>query len=269
MRILTPRDITAAAAEAGAAKARLTRTDFGRLFVSAMQAGAFIALGGILSMILGFGFPEIQAANPSIQKMLSGAAFPIGLILTVVMGAELFTGNNAVLIPSMVRGDHGPGTTLLNWILVYLGNLAGALAFTYFLVYLCGLTASGPYARAAVGIATAKVSMPWGVVFLKGVGANWCVCLAVWLALSGKTLFEKALGCWLPVMAFVVLGYEHCIANMFFIPLGMMQGADIGVWQAVTANFIPSTLGNIAGGALLVGAVNAYLHRPTLRKSPK
>ena len=102
--------------------------------------------------------------------------------------------------------------------------------------------------------------MTWDVVFLKAIGANWCVCLAVWLALSGKTLLEKALGCWLPVMAFVVLGYEHCIANMFFIPLGMMEGADITVWQAVTANFIPSTLGNIAGGALLVGAINGYLH---------
>ncbi|MDE5727962.1 MAG: formate/nitrite transporter family protein [Duncaniella sp.] len=266
MRILSPRDITAAAADAGAAKVRLTRTDIPRLLISAMQAGAFISLGGILSVIIGFGFPELQAANPAIQKLLSGAAFPIGLILTVVLGAELFTGNNAVLIPSMARGDHGPGLTLLNWTLVYLGNLAGALLFTYFLVYLCGLTASDPYLKAVKGIAAAKVSMSWGTVFLKGIGANWCVCLAVWLALSAKTLTGKALGCWLPVMAFVALGYEHCIANMFFIPLGMMHGADITVMQAVTDNFVPSTLGNIAGGAMLVGAASAYIHRPALKK---
>lgn len=259
MKILSPREITEAAATAGSNKANLTATDTPRLLASACMAGAYIALGGILSVTLGFGFPELTATNPALQKLLSGAAFPIGLILVVVLGAELFTGNNALLIPSMVKGVHGPGLTLRNWTLVYFGNFVGALAFTYFMVYLCGLTASGPWHDAAIRIAESKVAMSWGVVFLKGIGANWCVCLAVWLALSGKTLLEKAFGCWLPVMAFVALGYEHCIANMFFIPLGMMEGAQVGVWQSVTANFIPSTLGNIAGGALLVGAVNSYL----------
>ena len=115
-------------------------------------------------------------------------------------------------------------------------------------------------------IAVAKVSMPWLTVFVKGVGANWCVCLAVWLALSGRTLLSKMAGCWLPVMAFVALGYEHSIANMFFIPLGMMEGAPVGVGEAVTANLIPATLGNIAGGALLVGCVHAALH---LQRKPE
>lgn len=259
MKILSPSEITEAAANAGAAKARLTSSSTIRLLISACLAGAYISLGGILSMTLGFGFPELTATNPALQRLLSGAAFPIGLILVVVLGAELFTGNNAVLIPSMIKRHHGPGLTLRNWTLVYLGNLIGALAFTYFMVYRCGLTSADPWHAAAVKVAEAKVSMPWDVVFLKGIGANWCVCLAVWLALSGKTLLEKALGCWLPVMAFVALGYEHCIANMFFIPLGILEGADVGIMQAITANFIPSTLGNIAGGALLVGAVNGYL----------
>lgn len=211
-------------------------------------------------MTLGFGFPELTAGNPALQRLLSGVAFPIGLILVVVLGAELFTGNNAVLIPSTAQRRHSPGLTLANWTLVYLGNLIGALAFTYFMVYLCGLTTADPWHSAAIKVAEAKVSMPWLTVFLKGIGANWCVCLAVWLALSGKTLFEKALGCWLPVMAFVALGYEHCIANMFFIPLGMMEGADVTIIQSITTNFIPSTLGNIVGGALLVGATHTYLH---------
>lgn len=263
--MLPPRDITDAAAAAGAAKARLTLTDTPRLIVSAIQAGAFIALGGILSVLFGFGFPGITDGNPALQRMLSGAAFPIGLILVVTMGAELFTGNNAVLVTSMARGHHGLLTTLRNWVLVYLGNLIGALAFTYFLVHLCGLTSAGPWHDAVVRIAENKVGMDWATVFLKAIGANWCVCLGVWLALGAKGLPAKALGCWLPVMAFVALGYEHCIANMFFIPLGMMEGAEIGVMQAVTANFIPSTLGNIAGGAILVGALSAYLHKPTGR----
>lgn len=260
MKILTPKEITEAASNAGTAKANLTASSPGKLMLSAALAGAYISLGGILSMTLGFGFPEITATNPAMQRLLSGVAFPIGLILVVVLGAELFTGNNAVLIPSMAQRRHSPGLTLANWTLVYIGNLIGALLFTYFMVYQCGLTATDPWHSAAVKIAEAKVSMPWFTVFFKGIGANWCVCLAVWLALSGKTLFEKALGCWLPVMAFVALGYEHCIANMFFIPLGMMEGADVTIIQSITANFIPSTLGNIAGGALLVGATHSYLH---------
>lgn len=260
MQIRTPREITDAAAATGAGKANLTVTDTPRLLVSSMLAGAYIALGGILSVIVGFGMPELTAGNPAVQKLLSGCMFPIGLILVVVLGAELFTGNNALLIPSYMKQSHGAGTIMRNWALVYTGNFVGAILFTVFMVYLCGLTSTEPYHSAAIKIATSKVSMPWGMVLLKGIGANWCVCLAVWLALSGKTFFEKALGCWIPVMAFVALGYEHSIANMFFIPLGMLEGADISVWDAITTNLIPATIGNIIGGALLVGAVNGYIH---------
>lgn len=260
MTILPPAAITEAAAQAGAKKASLTVADTSRLLVAACMAGAYISLGGILSVIMGFGFPGLTAENPALQKLLSGATFPIGLILVVVLGAELFTGNNAVLIPSLVKRHHSLGTVLRNWALVYGGNLVGALLFTYFMVYACGLTAADPWHSAVVRIAEAKVSMSWATVFFKGIGANWCVCLAVWLALSGKTLLEKVVGCWIPVAAFVALGYEHCIANMFFIPLGMLEGANVGIMQSITANFIPSTLGNIAGGALLVGAVHSYLH---------
>lgn len=260
MNILSPAQITEAAANAGAAKAQLTESAKTKLLISACLAGAYISLGGILSMMLGFGFPGLTAENPGLQKLLSGAAFPIGLILVVILGAELFTGNNAVLIPGTMQKRISPLTVVRNWVMVYVGNLIGALAFTYFMVYRCGLTASGPWHEAAVNIATAKVSMPWDVVLLKGIGANWCVCLAVWLALSGKTLFEKALGCWLPVMAFVALGYEHCIANMFFIPCGILEGADVTTWQMVWNNLIPATLGNIVGGAGLVGCVHAYLY---------
>ena len=149
MKILSPSEITRAASDAGAAKAHLTASSTMRLLVSACMAGAYISLGGILSMTLGFGFPELTASNPALQRLLSGVAFPIGLILVVVLGAELFTGNNAVLVPSMMQRRHGPGLTLRNWTLVYLGNLVGALAFTYFMVYRCGLTAIDPRHSAA------------------------------------------------------------------------------------------------------------------------
>ncbi len=257
MKIRTPQEITAATIDVGRAKVSMPAR---KLLVQSVQAGSFIAFGGVLSLIVGFGFPEITAGNPALQRLLSGIMFPIGLILVVVLGAELFTGNNALLMPAYMKRHFGVGAVLRNWGLVYSGNFFGALLFGYAMVYLAGLTASDPYHSAIMRMAEAKVSMPWFTVFLKGIGANWCVCLAVWLALSGHTLLEKALGCFLPVMAFVALGYEHSIANMFFIPVGMMEGAAVTVSDFVFANLVPATLGNIAGGALFVGCVNAYVH---------
>lgn len=260
MTVKSPAETIKCALEVGAAKASVTSSASGRLITLSILAGAYIALGGVLSLIIGYGFPGITATNPGMQKLLSGCVFPIGLILVVVLGAELFTGNNALLVPAFMTKRCSMWVMLKNWALVYVGNFIGAVAFTWALVYACGLTAAEPYHTAIVGIAQAKVSMSWLTVFLKGVGANWCVCLGVWLALSGHNLVEKMLGCWFPVMAFVALGFEHSIANMFFIPLGMMEGADVAVWQAIVDNLIPATLGNIAGGALLVGAVHARLH---------
>ncbi|MCD8394011.1 MAG: formate/nitrite transporter family protein [Bacteroidales bacterium] len=136
----------------------------------------------------------------------------------------------------------------------------GAIAFVFLLVYWCGLLDNPAFAQALSGIATAKVSMPWIMVMLKGIGANWLVCLALWLAMAGTSLLEKAFGCWLPVMAFVALGFEHSIANMFFLPAGMLSGAEITVWQAIWDNLIPATIGNIIGGALLVGTLHSRLY---------
>lgn len=257
MKLRTPQEITAATINVGQTKVGLPT---GRLLIQAFQAGAFIAFGGVLSLIVGFGFPEITAGNPGLQKLLSGCMFPIGLILVVVLGAELFTGNNALLMPGLMKRNFGLSDVARNWILVYLGNFIGALAFCYIMVYSAGLTTPEPYHGAIIRMAEAKVSMPWLTVFIKGIGANWCVCLAVWLALSGHTLLEKMAGCFLPVMAFVALGYEHCIANMFFIPAGMLEGADVSTATFITANLIPATLGNIVGGAAFVGCLNAWLH---------
>lgn len=256
MNVKSPQEITESTLAIGNAKANLGMK---RLVIQSVQAGAFIALGGVLSLIAGFGFPEITQANPSMQRVLSGMVFPIGLILTVMLGAELFTGNNALLVPALMKGDYGFKSLLRNWVVVYFGNFVGALGFAWLLVWTAGLTAADPYHSAIISMAEAKTSLSWGVCFAKGIGANWCVCLAVWLALSGHNLVEKALGCFLPVMAFVMLGYEHCIANMFFIPLGMMEGADVTVWQFVWCNLLPATFGNIVGGALMVGCVNSIV----------
>ncbi len=250
MSALTPAQTAEAAVNAGLAKVSVSPL---RLVVNGVLAGAFIALGGALSLIVGCGFPGLTADNPALQRLLSGAMFPIGLILVVILGAELFTGNNAVLIPAWRRGHYGFRKIVANWCAVYILNFVGAIAFTWLLVYEAGLTASPLYRDATVAIATAKTSLPWLTVFVRGIGANWCVCLAVWLALSSRSTIGKMAGCWLPVMAFVALGYEHSIANMFYLPLGILNGAPVTAWQAIVDNLIPATLGNVAGGALFVG----------------
>lgn len=258
MPVRTPYETLQTASEAGYAKA--TR-GCRRIMAGSFLAGAYIALGGVLSIIVGYGFPEISAVNPGLQRLLSGLVFPVGLMLVVVLGADLFTGNNALLVPPAIERRLRVRSVLVNWLLVWVGNFAGALAVAYFLVYLTGITASGPYPAALDTIAVAKTSASPLVVMLKGIGANWCVCLAVWLALSGRRLGEKLLACEVPVMAFVALGYEHCVANMFFLPLAMMQGAPVSVYTMLTANLLPATVGNIIGGALFVGTAQWYLHR--------
>ena len=254
MPVKNPTDVISNALENGRNKANMCTQ---RLIILSILGGAYIALGGALSLIAGYGFPEAPAA---VQKIISGCVFPIGLILIVILGGELFTGNNAMLIPAFMNRDYGIGAVVRNWTIVYFGNFMGALAFAWLMVYLTGLTAGDPYHSAIIKVAETKVSLSWLTVFLRGIGANWCVCLAVWLAMSGKHLAEKMLACWLPVMAFVVLGYEHCIANMFFIPLGMMEGADVSIGAFILNNLVPATLGNIVGGAIFVGMPHAMLH---------
>ncbi len=257
MSILSHSELLARIEKIGCDKTSITLP---RQAALAILAGAFVALGGILSVYVGFGIPGIATSNPGLQKLLSGIMFPVGLFLIVLFGGELFTGNNAVLMPGCFRGHFGLLSVIKNWILVWSFNFVGALIFTYLFVYFSGLTASDPYHSAIINIAQAKASLPWGVSFVKGIAANWCVCLAVWLCLMVNTLPAKALACVIPVGAFVVLGYEHCIANMFFIPAGMLEGADVDL-AGLFNNLLPVTVGNIVGGALLVGALFYVVHR--------
>ncbi len=246
-----------------AEKAALTKVSLStpRTLLAAALAGIYIAMGGLLSLLIGYGFPEITAGNPGLQRLLSGCMFPLGLILVVLAGAELFTGNNAVLIPGWVKQQYSFGSVLRNWVLVYVGNFIGALFFVYVMVWFTGVVDADPWHSAIVGIAEAKVSMSWWVVFTKGIGANWLVCLAVWLGFSAHSTAGKMMGLWFPVMCFVAIGYEHSIANMFFIPLGILQGASVSWWKFIIDNLIPATLGNIVGGALFVGLAYTLLYR--------
>ena len=263
MPVKTPTQILDAAMTAGMNKAAATcRRGFSRLLLSSVLAGAYIALGGALSIAVGYGFPEAASVNPGLQRFFSALVFPIGLMLVVILGADLFTGNNALLIPPALERRLSPGRVLANWTIVWFGNFIGALIVAWFLIAVPGTLSSGPYPAAIQAIAMAKTTAAPMAVFFKAVGANWCVCLAVWLALGGRRLGEKLLACEIPVFAFVALGFEHCVANMFFLPLAAMQGVDISIYQIVVVNILPATIGNIIGGALFVGVSQYYLHRP-------
>ena len=234
-QINTPKEVLALAQKSATGKMQLPA---GKTLLLAFLAGAYIAMGGLFSLMAGFGFPGVAEA-PGLQRLLSGLVFPLGLILVVFAGAELFTGNNAVLVPGALGRRYGWGKVLRNWGLVYAGNFIGAAFFAYFLVVLPGVLSSELWREAACNVAQAKVSMPWLTVFLRGVGANWLVCLAVWLGLSTDDAAGRMMGLFFPVMCFVVIGYEHCIANMFFIPLGMMLGAPVTAADMVAANLVP------------------------------
>lgn len=259
MPLRTPGEIIDLSVSAASRKAGLARRPV-LLLTLAIMAGAFIALGGALSIMAGWGFADVTA-NPSLQKLLSGLTFPIGLVLTVVLGAELFTGNNAMMMPALLQRRVTGTDVAVNWISVWTGNFIGALLFGFLLIKATGTLDASPYRESLISMAQTKASLPWLTTLMRGIGANWLVCLAVWLAMSADTLGGKVLGCWIPVAAFVVLGYEHCVANMFFLPTAMMLGAEIAAAD-LWLNLLWATVGNIIGGALFVGCLHAYVHRP-------
>lgn len=219
----------------------------------AFMAGAYIAFGGLLAIIVGGGSPELAANNPGIAKFLFGAMFPLGLILVVLVGAELFTGNTAYFMPTVLNRKQQIKRMFRNWGLVYFGNFVGSVFIAYVIVYLTHIVHKEPYIDSVYSIAIGKTSHTFLVTFIKGIGANWLVCLALWQGMAAKDAAGKILALWWPIMAFVTMGFEHSVANMFFIPLAIFEGAEITWGTFITVNLIPATLGNIVGGALFVG----------------
>ena len=257
MSIYTPKELPAIAERTGIDKANY---NWKKTFTLGMLAGAYIAMGATLAVYVSSGFPTISEQNPVFQKLLAGLAFPVGLMLVIIAGAELFTGNNAMLIPGFMNGKIKWHTVLKNWALVFGSNFIGTIFFAYLLVHVTGILSHDPWQSSIIHTAVYKTTQPWHVIFLKGIGANWLVCLAVWLGLSAQSTSGKIAGLWWPVMAFVVLGYEHSIANMVYIPMGIFEGAPVTWASFVVSNLIPSALGNIVGGAFFVGGIYWYTY---------
>ena len=231
-----------------------------KIFVAAILGGAYIAFGSFLALIIGGNLPGIQAENIGIQKLIFGAVFPLGLMFVAIAGAELFTGNTAYFAPAVLSKRMKFYSPLKNGSIVYIGNFVGAIIVAWLFAYYTGMLNETFALENAISIGEYKVSQPFMVTLVKGIICNWMVALAMWIAYAAKDIAGKIIGIWFPIMAFVAMGFEHCVANMFFIPTAIFYGADISWFEFLFKNLLPVTIGNIIGGGLLVGTAYWYLY---------
>lgn len=231
-----------------------------KLIILSIIGGIFIGLGGLLTIVVAGGMPETYANNPGLIKFISGALFPVGLIMVSVAGADLFTSDCAIMSISCVNKNTKFINLLKVLIISYLFNFIGTQFVAYFMTIKTGLLSSNPWSNYMLNYAYSKINQDFSVVLIKGIGANILVCLGTWMGYSAKDTSGKVLGIWFPVMLFVTLGYEHSIANMFFIPTAIYLGSDITWMDFFVKNLIPSTIGNVIGGAL-VGITYGYVYR--------
>jgi formate/nitrite transporter len=271
---LPPAGVAQKAESVGVAKAGMSALD---VFVLSVLAGAFIALGAAFATTVGSGGGDVPYG---VLRLLVGLAFTLGLILVVVAGAELFTGNNLIVMAWASRRVSS-GQLARNWTLVYAGNFVGAFA-TAVLVFLARqyTFGNGEVGVTALTVASTKTSLGFGQAIVLGALCNALVCLAVWLTYGAHTTTDKILAVIPPIAAFVALGFEHSVANMYFIPVALLIETD-DAWVDATAgvpdlsgltwssflvdNLIPVTIGNVIGGAVMVGVVYWFVY---LRRRP-
>jgi formate/nitrite transporter len=251
MSCKTPFQIAEAALAIGKIKCELT---WGKCFVLAFLAGAYIAFGSQMAITAAAGAPW-PAALPGIQKLVFGAVFPVGLMLVIIAGSELFTGNCLLPTIACLRGEGKWLGLLRNWVASYIGNFGGAVFCAYFLAVASGLLMKSPWIDYLTSIAQAKCALSFAEAFWRGVGCNWLVCLAVWLAIGSENIIGKIFGIQFPIMAFVTLGFEHSVANMFFIPAAIFANGAVTWPVFLVHNLLPVTLGNIVGGAGFVAGI--------------
>ncbi len=271
---LTSAQVAESFVQWGLQKASLTTT---KTFILALLAGVYIGFGAHLATVVGTGECEYFG----LKRLLVGGAFSVGLMLVVIPGAELFTGNNLLSV-SLCSRRLCLRALLRNWAIVYVGNLVGSIVLAFIIAYSSGLLESEVGATALKLAATKTSTASAGglshnsMFFFRAIGCNWLVCLAVMMAVASRDIVSKIFSCFFPIMAFVASGFEHCVANMYFIPAGIFAGtfpravelsglspselAGINWTSMWTQNLIPVTLGNIVAGALFVGAAYFYVY---------
>lgn len=250
-------------AEAGAVKRDYMKQHKLGYFISTLLAGAYVGIGIIL--IFALGAPLAQAGS-AYQSLVMGASFGIALSLVIVAGAELFTGNNMIFTISTLSGKTTIKDTLLNWAIVFIGNMIGAIMFSL-LIKGSGLFQAVPADHLIFTAAAKKMTAPFSELFFRGILCNWLVCLAIWMSMRLKSEAAKMIAIWWCLFAFIASGYEHSVANMTLLSVAMLlpnhpEVIDAAGWLH---NMIPVTLGNMAGGILFVGL--AYWGISPLRKS--
>lgn len=235
-----------------------------KLVILGILAGVYIGFGACLATMVGNDAAKFVGLG--LSRLIAGAVFSVGLMLVVIAGAELFTGNNLMLM-SVLDKKSPFGRMLFKWGIVFAANFIGAV-FLAFLFYKTGLWKMGD--NMAVGVnalklANFRMSLTFTEALTRGILCNWLVCLAVWMAFASRDVVGKIFSCFFPIMAFVACGFEHCVANMYFIPMGLFlkssgqiapEGLDLTnlTWaNFFTKNLIPVTIGNIIGGAIFVG----------------
>ena len=249
----SPKEIAERYVAVGTGKAELPASS---MLILGIFAGAFIAFGALASQIIAVSIPL-----PSVAKCAGAAVFPIGLMLVLCAGGELFTGNCLMIIP-LLEKKITAGGMLKNWVLVYAGNFIGsilvAMAAAYGHVY---SLFDGKTAEAVVSTSLSKTALSFPDALIRGILCNIMVCLAVWVSFAAKELAVKIIGLMLPIFLFVLCGFEHSVANMYFVPAGFFASAQYGIpAEGLSAgafllrNLLPVTIGNIIGGSLIVGA---------------
>ena len=269
-----PNEIAVAVRESGRKKTQLS---LDRMFILGILAGVYIGFGAQLATTVSMDLAPIVGVG--LSNMISGGVFSVGLMLVVLGGAELFTGNNLIWLSFLSRRSKVTAV-FRNWATVFLGNFVGSILLTI-LIFVGGFYTMGGNALGvrALTIANGKVNIGFIPLIARGIVCNWLVCLAVWIATSAEDTTGKILACFFPIMAFVASGFEHSIANMFFIPMGiLLRGVPNLVTQAglnleyltwtgfLTRNLLPVTIGNVIGGGFFVATLYWYVYlRPEAR----
>lgn len=257
------RETVEAVVEAGVKKINYMKNEKMGYLIATLLAGVYVGFGIVLIFTLGG--PLASTGSP-VQALVMGASFGIALTLVLIAGAELFTGNNMILTVSTLAGRTTKKETVLNWIVVFFGNLIGAVILSY-LVKLTGLFNSISADHLIFATAEKKMTAPFSELFFRGILCNWLVCLAVWMSIKLKSEGAKMFAIWWCLFAFIAIGFEHSVANMTLLSLAMMlpqhpEAINLAGWLH---NMIPVTLGNLVSGVLFVGF--AYWRASPVRKS--
>jgi formate/nitrite transporter len=230
------------------------------------EAGAFISLGYLLFIRV---TATLSGNLEGLSSLIGASVFPIGLVLTLLAGGELLTGNMMAVPLARMAKKISTGQVLYNWFLVTVSNFIGAVFVAYFFGHLVGLTETGLFLERTISIADHKLEATFLQAFVSGIGCNWLVAAAVWLSYGANDMTGKITGIWFPTMAFVAIGFQHVVANMFVIPAAIFAGHF--TWLEYFGNFIPVFLGNAVGGSFFIALAywHAYKKNDRIYTEPK